>query len=48
MTTIPTMYNQQQIFGASTIPSVVLNIQECMGVVWTEFNVTEVIHEKDQ
>ncbi|KRZ77398.1 hypothetical protein T10_11417 [Trichinella papuae] len=60
MTTIPTMYNQQQVSGASSIPSVVLNVQtllrftsvqdieECMEVVWTEFNVTEVIHEKDQ
>ncbi|KRX95649.1 hypothetical protein T4E_11408 [Trichinella pseudospiralis] len=64
MTTIPTMYNPQQVCGASTIPSVVLNIQillcvidscstfvqdmeKCLRVIWTIFQITEVMHQKD-
>ncbi|KRX95668.1 hypothetical protein T4E_9887 [Trichinella pseudospiralis] len=64
MTTIPTMYNPQQVCGAFTIPSVVLNIQillcvidscstfvqdmeKCLRVIWTIFQITEVMHQKD-
>ncbi|KRY80456.1 hypothetical protein T4D_14623 [Trichinella pseudospiralis] len=64
MTTIPTMYNPQQVCSASTIPSVVLNIQillcvidscstfvqdieKCLRVIWTIFQITEVMHQKD-